>query len=284
MPWQERELTGAFGVELTGAKIGPELSKADRRAVYDATARFGVCVLPGQSLSDDEIYDFADSLEDEVVIDTPLEGLPFSRVLPLGNVGPDGKLLPADDWVLSQNLANEMWHVDRTFMVPRATVSLLFGKTVPSEGGNTEFCDTRLFWDSLADAERERLSGMNCSHSLIHSRKRYGFGDWTPEALERFKSVERPLVARQERTGRMALTLASHIHSIEGLSDAEAIALVDDLIERATVPGNVYSHHWCKGDMLLWDNRSVMHRARPYDAALHARDVRAIRLYDPENV
>jgi alpha-ketoglutarate-dependent 2,4-dichlorophenoxyacetate dioxygenase len=284
MPWRRRKLAAGFAIELSGATIGPGLSEADRRAVYEATALHGVCVLPGQRLSDDEIFDFAASLEDEVVIDTPLEGVPFTRVMPLGNVGPDGKILPEDDWVLSQNRANELWHVDRTFMIPGATISMLYGRAVPPEGGNTEFCDTKLFWESLSGEEQRTLEGLTCWHSLIHSRKRHGFDDWTQEALERFKSVERPMAARQERTGRMALILASHIHAIDGLSDEDAVALVDDLIARATVPANVYSHRWSAGDMVLWDNRCVMHRARPYDMAAHARDVRAIRLYDPENV
>jgi alpha-ketoglutarate-dependent 2,4-dichlorophenoxyacetate dioxygenase len=284
MLWRERKLADGFAVELTGESIGPGLSEAGRQAIYDATARYGVCVLPAQDLTDDGIFDFAESLPDEVVIDTPLEGVPFTRVMPLGNVGPDGEILPEDDWVLSQNRANELWHVDRTFMIPRATISMLYGRTVPPEGGNTEFCDTRLFWESLSAGEQRRLEGLTCWHSLIHSRKRHGFADWTEEALERFKSVERPLVARQEQTGRMALILASHIHAIDGLDDDEAVALVDDLIARATVPANVYSHKWKAGDFVLWDNRCVMHRARPYDMASHARDVRAIRLYDPENV
>ena len=284
MPWRERKLADGFAIELTGERIGPGLSEADRQAIYDATACHGVCVVPDQDLSDDDIFDFACSLEDEVVIDTPLAGVPFTRVMPLGNVGPDGEILPEDNWVLSQNRANELWHVDRTFMIPRATISMLYGKTVPPEGGNTEFCDTRLFWESLTGEEQRSLESLTCSHSLIHSRRRYGFGDWTEEALERFKPVRRPLALRQQRTGRMALALASHIHAIDGLSDEDAVALVDDLIGRATIPENVYSHKWSPGDMVLWDNRCVMHRARPYDMATHTRDVRAIRLYDPENV
>jgi alpha-ketoglutarate-dependent taurine dioxygenase len=92
------------------------------------------------------------------------------------------------------------------------------------------------------------------------------------------------MVQPQPRTGRTALTLASHIQAIDGLSAEETAALVDDLTDRATVPENIYSHRWSAGDLLLWDNRCVMHRARPFDLATYARDVRAIRLYDPANV
>jgi alpha-ketoglutarate-dependent 2,4-dichlorophenoxyacetate dioxygenase len=284
MPWTERKLSEHVGIELTGARLGPDLSTADRNAVYDATARYGMAVLPGQDLTDDDIFEFAASLEDEVVEVRNLEGVPDSRVMPLGNVDLDGNRVPVDDWVLQQNRANELWHIDLTFMTPRASISMLYGRIVPPEGGDTEFCDTRLLWESLSEAERERLRGMTCWHSIIHSRKRYGFDNWNQEARKRFQAVPRPMVQPQPRTGRTALTLASHIQAIDGLSQEEALALVDDMIERATLPENVYSHRWSAGDFLLWDNRCVMHRARPFDLAAHNRDVRAIRLYDPANV
>jgi alpha-ketoglutarate-dependent 2,4-dichlorophenoxyacetate dioxygenase len=284
MPWTQRKLTDRLGIELTGARIGPELSAEDRKAVYDATARYGVTVLPGQDLSDDDIYDFAASLEDEVVEVRNVEGTLQSSVTPLGNLDADGNIVPVDDWILQQNRANELWHIDLTFMTPRASLSFLYGKIVPPTGGDTEFCDTRLLWESLSEAEQARLRPMVCSHSIIHSRKKYGFSDWPDAAYERFKSVKRPLVQPQPSTGRTALTLASHIHDIEDLTSKETLALVDDLTARATVPENVYAHKWRAGDLLIWDNRCVMHRARPFDLASHARDVRAIRLYDPANV
>ncbi len=284
MPWTERKLTDRVGIELTGLRLGPNLSAADRNAVYDATVRHGVTVLPGQDLSDDDIYDFAASLENPVVDVRNLEGVEDSRVTPLGNIDLDGNRVPVDDWILQQNRANELWHIDMTFMTPRASISMLYGRIVPREGGDTEFCDTRLLWDALGDDERERLRSMNCWHSIIHSRRKYGFDDWTQEALDRFTAVPRPMVQPQPATGRTALTLASHIQAIDGLSREETLALVDDLTERATLPENVYSHRWTEGDFLLWDNRCMMHRARPFDLATHARDVRAIRLYDPANV
>jgi alpha-ketoglutarate-dependent 2,4-dichlorophenoxyacetate dioxygenase len=284
MPWTERKLSEHVGIELTGLRIGPGLSQADRTAVYDATARYGVTVIPGQDLNDGDIAGFADSLADPVYEVENLEGVPDSRVTPLGNVDLYGNRVPVDDWILQQNRANELWHIDLTFMTPRATISMLYGRIIPPSGGDTEFCDTRLLWESLSSAEQERLRGLRCWHSIIHSRQRYGFTAWTQEALERFKAVPRPLVQPQPRTGRTALTLASHIQAIDGLSDEATLALVDDLTARATVPENVYTHRWSEGDFLLWDNRCVMHRARPFDLAQHSRDVRAIRLFDPANV
>lgn len=279
MPWTERKLTERLGIELSGERIGPALSPADREAVRAATARHGVTVIRDQQLSDEQIYDFFVSLGDRIVEVEALEGVPPAErgVMRLGNVDRQGNLLPADDWNMQQNIANEQWHTDMTFLPNRATLSLLYALAVPPEGGNTEFCDTRLFWETLDDAERAWLSTLTCAHSVIHSRKLMGF-DWPAEGVDRFPPISRPLVMVQEATGRTALTLAAYIQSTEGMTDAESQAFVDRLIDRATAPENVYSHEWRAGDLLIWDNSCMMHRARPFDMAVHARDLRAARL------
>jgi alpha-ketoglutarate-dependent 2,4-dichlorophenoxyacetate dioxygenase len=283
MPWTQRRLTGRVGIELLGEQIGPALSAADRQAARDATAEHGVTVIRDQQLSDEAIHDFFVSLGGKIVEPQAQDGVPPATrgVMPLGNVGEDGKLLPADDWNVQQNLANELWHTDMTFVTPRATFSLLYSLTVPPEGGNTEFCDTRLFWESLSADEQQRLSALRCAHSVIHSRRKFGFTEWPPELVDRYPPVERPLVMVQPATGRTALTLAAYIQRVEGMTEAESEALVEDLTARATVPDNVYSHRWRAGDLLIWDNSCMMHRARPFDMTVHARDLRAARLCDP---
>jgi len=283
MPWTEHRLTERVGIALSGERIGPELSQADRLAVRAATERYGVTVIRDQALSDEDIYDFVASLGDKVVEVETAEGVPpHSRgVMPLGNVDKDGNILPADDWNVQQNLANELWHTDMTFVTPRASLSLLYGRTVPAEGGDTEFCDTRLFWESLSAEEWARLHGLTCAHSVIHSRRKYGFTEWPQEVIDRFPPIVRPMVNLQRSTGRTALTLAAYIERIDGMTAEESEALVADLTARATVRENVYAHRWQAGDLLIWDNSCMMHRARPFDMAIHARDLRAVRLCDP---
>ena len=89
------------------------------------------------------------------------------------------------------------------------------------------------------------------------------------------------MVNLQRSTGRTALTLAAYIQSIDGMSAEDSEALVADLTARATVPDNVYAHRWRAGDLLIWDNSCMIHRARPFDMTVHARDLRAVRLCDP---
>ena len=283
MPWSERPLTERFGVALSGLVIGPDLPQADRMAIYDSVVEHGVVVVTGQSLNDDDFFDFASSIG--AVTPSPvMSGVPQSRVLPIGNVDAEGKLLAPDNWSVKQNQANELWHIDLTFMRPRATISMLYGRRCPPSGGNTEFCDLRLAYEALSPEEQLRLDPLTASHSIVHSRRVYGLDEFTDDDRRRFQPTERPLVARHEENSRKALLLASHIETVSGHDRAASAALIRDLTELATVPGNVYSHRWTAGDFLLWDNRSVMHRATPYDVAGEPREMKALRLYDTADV
>src|SRR5262249_36513077 len=122
MAWSERKLTEGFGVELSGQTLEPSLPQAQRDAIYAAAMRYGLVVIPGQSLSDDALHDFASTLG-TVFAAPKVEGVPPTKVLPISNVNEAGEQLPPDDWWVRQNMANELWHVDNTFMRPRATLS-----------------------------------------------------------------------------------------------------------------------------------------------------------------
>src|SRR5262249_53694843 len=154
--WTERKLTEVFGVELTGQDIGPALPMAERRAVYDAVTRYGVVVIPGQDLSDEDIDDFASSLGSPIKIAMAPGAEPVA-VRPFGNIDKDGKILPADDLSQRNARANFQWHIDSTYQRPRATVSMLYGVIIPPEGGDTEFCDMRRAWELLSPDEKARL-------------------------------------------------------------------------------------------------------------------------------
>lgn len=282
MPWTARPLTPRFGVELSGLTISPALAQTDRRAIYDATADHGVAVIRGQALGDEDIYDLAMSLGDEMwEIQFLAYAPPHARgVIPLRNIDADGKLLAADDWNVQQNRANELWHCDMTFQKPRATLSMLYSRIIPPEGGDTHFCDTRLLWESLSAEEKARLAGLNCTHWGVASRRKFGFDDMPQEAMDRYPPVERPLV--YEHRERTALTIGAYVTTVDGMGEASE-AFHDDLLARATVPENVYIHRWQVGDLLLWDNRCMLHRATPWDLTRHARDMRGVRLFDAAN-
>jgi alpha-ketoglutarate-dependent 2,4-dichlorophenoxyacetate dioxygenase len=162
------------------------------------------------------------------------------------------------------SLGNRLWHSDSSFKQVPAKFSLLSARVVPSAGGNTEFADMRAAYDSLDDATKAECEGLVCEHSQIYSRAQLGFTDFSEQELPRFKPVMQRLVRTHPSTGRKSLYLASHAGAIVGWPVPEARAFLRDLIEHATQRKFVYSHEWKQWDLVIWDNRATMHRARPF--------------------
>jgi alpha-ketoglutarate-dependent 2,4-dichlorophenoxyacetate dioxygenase len=279
MGWTERKLTPRFGMELSGQDLAdPDLPQSERDAVYDAVARHGVAVVKRQDLSNDELYRFGATVGE--VVELPrVAGIVPGHVAALTNLDADGNILPLDARVNQELKTSYVWHVDSTYVKPRVRISMLFGRVVPSGCAETDFCDLRLAWEALSPAEQARLEGLTALHWLIHSRAQSGV-ESSDDDRARFQPIPRPLVAVHRESQRRALCLASHIAGIVGMDDGEALALIDDLTDRAAVPANCYTHHWDPGDLLLWDNHAVMHRATPYDITVHKRDMRTLRLED----
>lgn len=279
MAWTERKLAPAFGMELSGQDLAdPDLPQAERDAVYHAVTKHGVAVVKGQDLSNDDLYRFAATIGS--VVELPrVNGLNPGHVATLSNLDADGNILPMDSRVHSELKTSYVWHVDATYVRPRPRVSMLYGRVVPIGCAETDFCDQRLAWEALSPAEQSRLDGLTAMHWLIHSRAASGI-DSSDEDRARFQPIPRALVGEHRESGRKALCLASHISGIIGMEDDAALALLADLTARAAAPENCYRHCWDSGDLLLWDNHAIMHRANAYDITTHKRDVRTLRLED----
>jgi alpha-ketoglutarate-dependent 2,4-dichlorophenoxyacetate dioxygenase len=279
MGWTERKLTPRFGMELSGQDLAdPDLPQSERNAVYDAVARHGVAVVKGQDLPNDALYRFAATVGE--VVELPrVAGIVPGHVAALTNLDAEGNILPLDARVHRELKTSYVWHVDSTYVKPRVRISMLFGRVVPRGCAETDFCDLRLAWDALSPDDQARLSDLTALHWLIHSRAASGV-ESSDEDRTRFQPIPRPLVAEHRESRRKALCLASHISGIVGMEDDAALALIADLTERAAAPENCYTHHWSPGDLLLWDNHAVMHRANPYDITVHKRDMRTLRLED----
>ena len=171
------------------------------------------------------------------------------------------------------NLGNELWHSDSSFRPIPAKYSLLSARAIPSRGGNTEFADMRAAYDALDEETKAEVEDLICEHSLIYSRSLLGFADFTEEEKIAFAPVRQRLVRTHPVTGRKSLFLASHAGTIVGWPMPEARAFLRDLVEHATQRQFVYAHEWRQHDLVMWDNRQTMHRARRYKAA-EVRDMR----------
>ncbi len=189
------------------------------------------------------------------------------------NLDKHGNRLAADDRVWLFKLGDRLWHSDSSFRPIPATYSLLSGKKIPSWGGNTEFADMRAAYDALDERTKTLVEDLVCHHSLLYSRRAIGFTEMTREEIDSFRPVRQRLVRVHPVTGRKSLFLSSHAGAIEGWTVPEAQMFLRDLTEHATQPRFVYSHRWSVGDLVMWDNRVTLHRARPFDAT-EIRDVR----------
>ncbi len=193
------------------------------------------------------------------------------------NIDASGKPLATDSRAYLFKLADQLWHSDSSFNAVPASYSLLSGRSVPSSGGNTEFADMRAAYDALDERLKHQIEDLVCLHSNMYSRGKRGLADFTDEERIAFKPVRQRLVRRHPVTGRKSLFLSAHAGEIEGMSIPEGRMLLLDLTEFATREQFVYSHAWRVNDLVMWDNRSTMHRGRRFDPN-EARDIRQTRL------
>jgi alpha-ketoglutarate-dependent 2,4-dichlorophenoxyacetate dioxygenase len=274
--------TPTFAAEVCNLDLSRPLSGEAIQAIHDGMDKYAVLIFRGQHLTNEQQLAFTQSLGPiEQAIGTGLRK-PEDYRLPttfadVSNLDKNGKPFAADDRRRQFSIGNRLWHSDSSFKVIPAKYSLLYAHVVPSKGGNTEFADMRAAYDALDDETRELAEDLICEHSQLYSRGRLGFTDFTDDELERFKPVLQRLVRVHPSTGRRSLYLSSHAGRIIGWPVPEARAFLMDLTEHATKPEFVFTHQWQVGDLVMWDNRATMHRARPFPHD-EPRDVRRTTL------
>ncbi len=259
-----------------GIDLRAPLTRAHLELIEQGMDRYAVLVFRGQALDDDAQLGFSRNfgpLEQATGDLAQGEQRRLSmEVNDISNVGKDGNVLARDDRRRLFGLGNMLWHSDSSFKAVPAKYSILSARVIPPKGGDTEFADMRAAWDAL-DAETKALAlPLVCEHSQIYSRGVLGF-EFTEEERRRFAPVRQRLVRTHPVTGRKSLFLSSHAGAIVGWPVPEARALLRDLTEHATQRRFVHAHVWQPNDLVMWDNRATMHRARRYDPA-ERRDLR----------
>jgi alpha-ketoglutarate-dependent 2,4-dichlorophenoxyacetate dioxygenase len=195
----------------------------------------------------------------------------------ISNLSKNNEVLARDDRRRLFGLGNQLWHSDSSFKPVPAKYSILSARQIPDADGNTEFADMRAAYDSLDDKTKREVQDLICNHSQIFSRGVLGFTDFTDDERVKWAPVRQRLVRKHPTTGRLSLYLSSHAGGIEGWPVPEARAFLRDLGEHATQRKFVYAHAWKPGDIVMWDNRVTMHRARRYDHT-QVRDMRRTTL------
>ncbi|MDI3306721.1 MAG: TauD/TfdA family dioxygenase [Acetobacteraceae bacterium] len=284
MALQLTPLHPLFVAEVKGIDLrqtpGPELCTEIDRAMD----RYAVLVFRDQRLDDDQQMAFGQALgpleQDRATVDVHKMRLKHQQMNDISNLDVDGNLLALDDRRRMFNLGNQLWHSDSSFKATPAKYSMLHARVIPPEGGETEFADMRAAWDALPAKVKAQVKDLVTRHSLIYSRGQLGFEEYTEEEKRRFAPVRQRLVRWHPGSGRHSIYLSSHIGEIEGWPRPEAMMLIRNLTEFATQRQFVYTHHWRQWDLVMWDNRCTMHRARPFDDKTYPRDMRRVTLMD----
>jgi alpha-ketoglutarate-dependent 2,4-dichlorophenoxyacetate dioxygenase len=258
-----------FGAEVRGIDlIDVASSDAAHRAIRAALEEHSVLLFRRQEVTDDVQAAFSRAFGplERVKIGSVGAGTFYSR---LHNIAADGTLVPETHQQALTARANQLWHTDSSFKTTPALASVLSARIVPDHGGETEFTSTRHAWSRLAPAIQARLRDAIVTHAYANSRDQIDPGLMTPAEREAVPPVRWRMTWRNPANNRTALYIASHAYAIEGMGDDEARELLAQLIADATRPQFTYRHAWRPGDVVMWDNRAVMHRglAWPLDQA-----------------
>ncbi|MEQ8860975.1 MAG: TauD/TfdA family dioxygenase [Pseudomonadales bacterium] len=260
MPLRIEPLDATFGAVVSGLRLA-ELDADQFDELYRAWLDYALLIFPGQHLDNAGQVTFARRFGD----------LEFD-LAPLSNVRRDGSLRADDDSddVVKVLKGNMGWHADSTYMPVQAKGAVFTAHVVPPAGGETGWADMRAAYDALDDDLRQRVSGLSARHSLYYSQAKLGHApkpgsDYSGYGFHDQEPPLRPLVKVHPETGRRSLLIGRHAHGIPGMTADESERLLDGLVTFACQAPRIYHHRWAPGDAVLWDNRCLLHRARPWD-------------------
>lgn len=257
-----------LGIDLHGIGPGPVLD-----FLKAAFLRHHVIFMRGQQISNETMLAIAGAFGE---VQRHLNYREGDRQLPaihdVTNLDASGK--PSDN---PRNNENYYWHSDKAYLPNPALLTMLYGIEVPPDGGNTEFADMTRAYEALGAEKKREIDDLKVIHSWRHMRKTLSNRPLTDEETRAFPDVVHPLVRVHPETGKKNLFLGMYAAAIVGMPDAEGRRLLDSLLEHACQPKFIYAHQWQPGDVVMWDNRCLLHRAvANFDRAAHRRILRRI--------
>ncbi len=260
-----------FGVEISDVDITKPIDDgvfADIRAALDDHS---LLLFRGAMMTDERQVVFSERFGPvlKATSNNPGGGTPFSRQSNLDIA--TGERIPPDDRRMVYQRANELWHSDSSYRVIPSLCSLLSGRLVPPEGGATEFASLRATWDALPQDRQNSLEGLIAEHSLFNSRQQVDPAVMSEEQKKETPPVRQAVVRSNPANGRKNLFIGAHASHIIGQPVKTGRALLIELLDFGTQPQFVYRHEWQPDDLIVYDNRCLLHRATPYDTQRHRR-------------
>ena len=256
-----RPLHQHFAAEIAGLDLTKPLRPAQFAELRDAWNRYGVLVIRGQAIAESHQIAFAKQFGTLERFPPAADGRPGGpELVRVSNAREDGSFFESTDPPMKYLAMTRAWHKDTSYKRVPGFATILRAVQVPDEGGETEFIDLRAAFDGLPRGEQDRLKGLAAPHSYGQAMKACGIeGSVAPSRV----AAVHPLIAWHDE-GRRSLFLSPlHMHTIEGMDDNDSGALLAELVQWSTKPSLIYRHVWRKDDVLLWDNRTTMHRGMP---------------------
>lgn len=259
-----------FAAEAHGVDLTAPLEDGAFTEIEAAFIEHSVLVFPDQRINDETQISFSRRFGELETTKVGTNGA-GSNLIVLSNMDSDGNVVPATDRQVLNNRANRFWHADSSFKAVPARASMLSARIIPSNGGDTEFISMRAVYQALPESLKAAIEGKVVIHDYAYSRSKIDPDLVTDEERAAVPPVRQTMVIDHGPALGKSLYLGAHAARVEGMSEDEGRALIDDLMEFATQDCFIYTHRWRPHDLLLWDNRAVIHRATPFEGATERR-------------
>lgn len=264
-----RPLHPLLAAEASGLDLRSPLARDTVREIEAAMDRYAVLVWHEQPFTEAEQVAFARQFGPlDLGLRKARRGqhrFGYEELIDISNVTAQGEVAGREHAKIVSNLANQLWHSDSSFQQPAAAYSMLSAVVIPSSGGDTEFCDLRAAYDALPLDLKSEIEDLESEHYAFQTRLWLGDTSYTEGELKSMPPVRWPLVRTHPGSRRKVLWVGAHATHIVGWTLAEGRVLLADLLEHATQREFVYRHRWRVGDLVMWDNRCVLHRGRRFD-------------------
>ena len=266
-----RALAPGLGAEIIGVDLSRGVDDTLFRAIYDAFLEHQVLLFGVQDLPPGRQVEFArhfGQVQIHVMNQYHADGFP--ELYRLSNLDENGK--PTGRHPDKGTLA---WHTDGSWQRVTGHATIIYSEIVPETGGETHFCDMYGAYERLTPAWKQRIAGLRAVHNLDFSRtRRHGEERMTEAQRSAVPPVDHPIVRTHPDTGRKCLFLGDHAEYVLGLDYGAGRDLIEELNALAVHPDLTYQHRWTPHELIVWDNRCVLHRATSYDPATQKRVIR----------
>lgn len=276
MQYDIRPLPYALGAEVYGLDLSKPVSPEIIKQLNYHWIEHKVLIFIDQHITDDQQIEFTrlfGKLEEFPMND--VRDKKNQVIFNVANVDEKGKALPVDHNTYRYLKVTQKWHIDSSYRALPSRGSILRGIELTRQGGETWFCDLEEVYNDLPIALKSQIEGKKAVHDFEVSRRLVGnLTPLPPEEKAAVPPVEHSMVRVHPDSGRASLFLSPvHISHIVGMSMDESNDLLNELTEFATQDCYVYKHRWWPGDVLMWDNRSIMHYAQPFDGRILRRQM-----------